>query len=45
MDMELHEKVAWITGATGAIGREIALALARGVKVAISARSEAELGN
>ena len=29
MDMELHEKVAWITGATGAIGREIALAFAR----------------
>ena len=45
MDMELHEKVAWITGATGAIGREIALAFAReGVKVAISARSEAALG-
>ena len=29
MDMGLKDKVAWVTGATGAIGREIALAFAR----------------
>ena len=41
MDMELADKVAWVTGATGAIGREIALGFAReGAKVAVSARSE-----
>jgi 3-oxoacyl-[acyl-carrier protein] reductase len=41
MDMELTDKVAWVTGATGAIGREIALGFAReGAKVAVSARSE-----
>ena len=45
MDMELKDKVAWVTGATGAIGQEIALAFAReGAKVAISARSEGTLG-
>ena len=45
MDMGLKEKVAWVTGATGAIGQEIALAFAReGAKVAISARSEVTLG-
>ena len=44
MDMGLKGKVAWVTGATGAIGREIALAFAReGAKVAISARSKGEL--
>ena len=44
MDMGLKDKVAWVTGATGAIGREIALAFAReGAKIAISARSESEL--
>ena len=44
MDMRLKDKVAWVTGATGAIGREIALAFAReGAKVAISARSKGEL--
>ena len=44
MDMGLKDKVAWVTGATGAIGREIALAFAReGAKVAISARSKGEL--
>ena len=45
MDMGLKDKVAWVTGATGAIGREIALAFAReGAKIAISARSESALG-
>ena len=45
MDMGLKGKVAWVTGATGAIGQEIALAFAReGAKVAISARSEGALG-
>lgn len=37
-------KVCWITGATGGIGREIALLLAkRGVKVAATARSKDKL--
>lgn len=41
MDMGLSGKVAWVTGATGAIGREIALSFAReGAKVAVSARTE-----
>ena len=41
MDMGLKGKVAWITGATGAIGREIALSFAReGARVAVSARTE-----
>ena len=41
MDMGLTGKVAWVTGATGAIGREIALGFAQeGAKVAVSARSE-----
>lgn len=41
MDMGLTGKAAWVTGATGAIGREIALGFAReGTKVAVSARSE-----
>jgi 3-oxoacyl-[acyl-carrier protein] reductase len=41
MDMGLNGKVAWVTGATGAIGREIALSFAReGAKVAVSARTE-----
>jgi len=41
MDMGLTGKVAWITGATGAIGREIALSFAReGARVAVSARTE-----
>ena len=45
MDMGLKDKVAWVTGATGAIGREIALAFAReGAKIAISARSGSALG-
>ena len=40
MDMGLNGKVAWVTGATGAIGREIALGLAReGARVAVSART------
>lgn len=44
MDMELNDKVAWVTGATGAIGREIALAFAReGARVAVSARSSDKL--
>ena len=44
MDMGLKDKVAWVTGATSAIGREIALAFAReGAKIAISARSESAL--
>jgi short-subunit dehydrogenase len=42
-------KICWITGATGGIGREIALLLAkRGIKVAATARSKdklAELAN
>ena len=44
MDMGLQGKVAWVTGATGAIGREIALSFAReGAKVAVSARTEEAL--
>ena len=40
MDMGLNGKVAWVTGATGAIGREIALGFAReGARVAVSART------
>ena len=40
MDMGLNEKVAWVTGATGAIGREIALRFAEeGARVALSART------
>ena len=40
MDLGLTGKSAWITGATGAIGREIALSLAReGATVAVSART------
>ena len=41
MDMGLTGKVAWVTGATGAIGREIALSFAReSARVAVSARTE-----
>jgi len=41
MDMGLTGKVAWVTGATGAIGREIALSFAReGARIAVSARTE-----
>jgi 3-oxoacyl-[acyl-carrier protein] reductase len=41
MDMGLTGKVAWVTGATGAIGREIALSFAReNARVAVSARTE-----
>ncbi|PPR11058.1 MAG: 7-alpha-hydroxysteroid dehydrogenase [Alphaproteobacteria bacterium MarineAlpha11_Bin1] len=44
MDMELANKVAWVTGATGAIGHEIAMSFAReGAKVAVSARTEGAL--
>ncbi len=44
MDMGLTDKVAWVTGATGAIGREIAMSFAReGAKVAVSARTEGAL--
>ena len=40
MDMGLDGKVAWVTGATGAIGQEIALSFAReGARVAASARN------
>ena len=40
MDMGLNGKVAWVTGATGAIGREIALGFAReGARIAVSART------
>ena len=40
MDMGLSGKVAWVTGATGAIGREIALRFAEeGARVALSART------
>ena len=40
MDMGLNGKVAWVTGATGAIGREIALRFAEeGTRVAVSART------
>lgn len=40
MDMGLAGKAVWITGATGAIGRAIALAFAReGARVAVSART------
>ena len=39
MDMGLDGKAVWITGATGAIGRAIALAFAReGARLAVSAR-------
>ena len=39
--MGLTDKVVWVTGATGAIGREIALSFAReGAKVVVSARGE-----
>lgn len=44
MDMGLNGKTAWVTGATGAIGREIALGLAReGARVAVSARTVEKL--
>ena len=44
MDMGLSGKVAWVTGATGAIGREIALGFAReGARVAASARTPDKL--
>lgn len=40
MDMGLDGKAVWITGATGAIGRAIALAFAReGARLAVSART------
>ena len=40
MDMGLAGKAVWITGATGAIGRAIALAFAReGARLAVSART------
>ena len=40
MDMGLNGKVVWVTGATGAIGRQIALGFAReGARVAASART------
>tara|TARA_R110000868_G_scaffold7354_13_gene40078 strand:+ start:640 stop:1392 length:753 start_codon:yes stop_codon:yes gene_type:complete len=40
MDMGLTGKVAWVTGATGAIGREIAIRFAEeGARVAVSART------
>lgn len=41
MDLGLTGRTAWVTGATGAIGREISLCLAReGALVAVSARTE-----
>ena len=41
MDLGLTGRTAWVTGATGAIGREISLCLAQeGALVAISARTE-----
>ena len=44
MDMGLNGKVAWLTGATGAIGRETTLAFAReGAKIAVSARNKKQL--
>ncbi len=40
MDMGLDGKIAWVTGATGAIGREVCLSLAReGASVVVSART------
>ena len=44
MDLALRGKVAWITGATGAIGRAVARALlAEGVETVLSARNAASL--
>ena len=44
MDLGLTGRTAWVTGATGAIGREISLCLAReGAVVAVSARTEADV--
>lgn len=44
MDMGSSGKVVWITGATGAIGREIALAFVReGARIAASARTPEKL--
>jgi NAD(P)-dependent dehydrogenase (short-subunit alcohol dehydrogenase family) len=45
MELDIRGKTAWICGATGAIGRAAAHALAaEGVTLALSARSEATLG-
>jgi NAD(P)-dependent dehydrogenase (short-subunit alcohol dehydrogenase family) len=44
MDMGLDGKTVWVTGATGAIGREIALCFAReGARLAVSARTPEKL--
>ncbi len=44
MDLGLDGKTVWVTGATGAIGREIALRFAgEGARLAISARSKEKL--
>ncbi|HLE42773.1 MAG TPA: SDR family oxidoreductase [Methylomirabilota bacterium] len=44
MDLKLDGKVAWITGAGGAIGRAIAVALAaQGVQTVLTSRGEAAL--
>ena len=44
MDLGLTNKIVWVTGATGAIGREIAaVSASEGAKVILSARTDANL--
>jgi len=44
MDLGLTDKIVWVTGATGAIGREIATVFSNeGARVVLSARTETEL--
>ena len=44
MDLGLTEKIVWVTGATGAIGREIATVFAsEGASVILSARTDTDL--
>jgi len=44
MDLGLTDKIVWVTGATGAIGREIATVFSNeGARLVLSARTETEL--